>query len=44
MLNCPKCIGKLEEKKVEGVTVDVYWVCEGYGLTVEKFINCVTVL
>lgn len=29
MLNCPKCIGKLEEKQVEGIKVDICWVCEG---------------
>lgn len=29
MLNCPKCLGKLEEKEIEGVKVDVCWACEG---------------
>ncbi len=29
MLNCPKCLGKLEEKSVENVKVDICWVCEG---------------
>jgi len=29
MLNCPKCPGKLEEKKVEDVKVDICWACEG---------------
>ena len=29
MLNCPKCLGKLEEKIVENVKVDVCWICEG---------------
>ena len=29
MLNCPKCLGKLEENTVENVKVDICWVCEG---------------
>jgi Zn-finger nucleic acid-binding protein len=29
MLNCPKCVGKLEEKIIENLKVDVCWVCEG---------------
>ncbi|MCF7908669.1 MAG: zf-TFIIB domain-containing protein [Candidatus Omnitrophica bacterium] len=29
MINCPKCLGKLEEKNVENVKVDICWVCEG---------------
>jgi len=28
-MKCPKCIGKLEEKNVENVKVDICWVCEG---------------
>lgn len=28
-MNCPKCIGKLQKKFVEGVEVDVCFVCEG---------------
>ena len=29
MLNCPKCLGKLDEKVVEKVKIDVCWLCEG---------------
>ena len=28
-MNCPKCVGKLEEKNIENVKTDVCWVCEG---------------
>ncbi|MFH1092744.1 MAG: zf-TFIIB domain-containing protein [Candidatus Omnitrophota bacterium] len=28
-MDCPKCLGLLEEKEVENVKVDVCWVCEG---------------
>lgn len=28
-LGCPKCIGKLQKKKVEDVELDVCYVCEG---------------
>lgn len=28
-MNCPKCLGKLEEKIVENVKTDVCWICEG---------------
>ena len=28
-MDCPKCVGKLEEKTVENVKIDVCWVCEG---------------
>ncbi len=29
MFDCPKCLGKLEEKTTENIKVDVCWVCEG---------------
>ncbi len=28
-MDCPKCVGKLEEKTIEGIEVDVCTVCEG---------------
>ena len=28
-MDCPKCLGILEEKEIENVKVDVCWVCEG---------------
>lgn len=31
-MKCPKCVGKLKEKNVENVKVDVCWVCEGIWL------------
>ena len=42
MLNCPKCVGKLEEKAVENVNLDVCWVCEGIWFDsgeLEKVLN-----
>jgi len=28
-MNCPKCVGKLEKKKVENIEIDACAVCEG---------------
>ena len=28
-MNCPKCVGKLEKKKVENVDIDTCFTCEG---------------
>ncbi|NQT91001.1 MAG: zf-TFIIB domain-containing protein [Candidatus Omnitrophica bacterium] len=28
-MDCPKCVGKLEKKKVEGIEIDACSVCEG---------------
>jgi Zn-finger nucleic acid-binding protein len=28
-MDCPKCVGKLQKKKTEGLDVDVCFVCEG---------------
>jgi len=28
-MDCPKCVGRLEEKIIEEVKVDVCWSCEG---------------
>jgi hypothetical protein len=28
-MNCPKCVGKLQEKELNGIKVDVCYICEG---------------
>jgi len=28
-MNCPKCVGKLQHKNIEGIDVDSCYVCEG---------------
>ncbi|MFH0877238.1 MAG: zf-TFIIB domain-containing protein [Candidatus Omnitrophota bacterium] len=28
-MNCPKCVGKLEKKEIEGIEIDACFVCEG---------------
>ena len=38
-MDCPKCLGILEEKDVEGVTVDVCWVCEGIWFDKDELIK-----